>query len=186
MHNERVSDQGYRFGPVTSSGSCSCPENKIEITFILVLQVETTMFIKFKKSCTNAVTPSRAHPSDIGMDLVAIRKHKVYPSGTVLYDTGIAAVPPPGYYLEILPRSSISRTGWMLANSVGTIDPSYTGNLFIALTQVNENAPEPELPFCVCQIVLRKAEYAEMQEVNELVETERGDGAFGSTGDRSA
>ena len=142
------------------------------------------MMIQFVRKHPEAIIPSRATPTDIGLDLVAIKKHKTYPNGTILYDTGISITPPPGYYTEINPRSSISKTGWVLANSVGIIDPTYTSNLFIALTRISPDTPEIELPFCVCQLVLRKAEYAEMHEVEELISTERGDGGFGSSGTR--
>lgn len=143
------------------------------------------MSIKFVRKSEEAVVPTRAHPSDIGLDLVAIRKHAEFPCGTVLYDTGIAVSPPEGYYVEILPRSSMSKTGWMLANSVGTVDPTYTGNLYIALARVSPDVEEIPLPFCRCQLVLRKAEYAEMEEVDSLDNTTRGSGGFGSTGERT-
>lgn len=143
------------------------------------------MKIQFIKRSGQAVTPTRAYPTDIGFDLTAIGLEKIYENGVMLYDTKIAVKPPPGYYVEILPRSSLSKTGWMLANSVGTIDPDYTGNLMIALVRVVPDAPTLQLPFCKCQLVLRKAEYAEMEEVNgEFKDTVRGDGGFGSTGDR--
>lgn len=132
----------------------------------------------------NAVIPSRASPNDIGLDLVAIKEHKTLPNGVVMYDTGLAVTPPSGYYFEILARSSIVKTGWMLANNVGTIDASYTGNLYIALARVDPASERIPLPFCKCQLVLRKAYYPEVVEVNELHVTERGEGGFGSTGSR--
>lgn len=141
--------------------------------------------IQVVKKNKNAIMPSRAHPLDIGLDLTAINKYKRLNNGVIMYDTGIAVKPPEGYYVEILPRSSISKTGWMLANSIGTVDPNYTGNLYIALAPVHPNVPEIELPFCKCQLVLRKAEYYDILEVNELSETDRGDGGFGSTGERN-
>ena len=131
-----------------------------------------------------AVIPSRANETDVGLDLVAIDVAKRLPNGVVLYDTGIAVSPPEGYYIEIMPRSSMSKTGWMLANGVGQIDPDYRGNLLIALVKVVPDAPEIELPFCKCQLILRKAEYASVQVVESLKSTERGSGGFGSTGDR--
>ena len=143
------------------------------------------MNIQFIQHSNEAIVPSRAHPSDIGLDLTAIGKEKVYDNGVILYDTKISVQPPTGYYLEILPRSSMSKTGWMLANSVGTLDPNYTGNLYIALVRVVPGAPEIELPFCKCQLILRKAEYANMEQVNKFCETDRGDGGFGSTGERN-
>ena len=142
--------------------------------------------LKVLKTNEDAILPSRAHPSDIGLDLTAIKKHKVLSNGVVMYDTGISVSPPEGYYVEILPRSSMSKTGWMLANSVGTVDPNYTGNLYIALIRVDGQSPEIDLPFCKCQLVVRKAEYFDVQEVNNLEDTDRGDGGFGSTGDRTS
>ena len=138
------------------------------------------LYIQLKNS--SAVIPSRAHKTDIGYDLTAIRNHKVWQVGLFLYDTGIAVAPPQGFYLEILPRSSLSKTGYMLANSVGTIDPDYRGNLFIALNKVNPSAPDLKLPFCKCQLVLRHAISADVKVVENLDSTERGSGSFGSTG----
>ena len=160
------------------------------------------MKIQFRKNHADAVVPTRANPTDIGMDLVAIRIHKVLENGVILYDTGISVKPPDGYYTEIVPRSSISKSGWMLANNVGIVDPDYRGNLLIALKPmlfqqvVNSDLddevfraryvypPELQTPFCLCQLVLRKAEYGEMEEVSEFDITVRGDGGFGSTGSR--
>lgn len=142
------------------------------------------MKIQFVRKHDDAVIPTRANPTDIGLDLVAIKEYKVLPNGVILYDTGLAMTPPKGYYIDVLPRSSISKTGWMISNSIGTIDPTYTGNVFISLIRVIPDAPAPELPFCVCQLVLRKAEYADMEEVESLENTTRGDGGFGSTGAR--
>ena len=130
----------------------------------------------------DAVLPQRAHATDIGMDLVAVAEHKRLPNGTILYDTGLQLDPPPGFYVEILPRSSIAGTGWMLANSVGIIDPSYRGNLLIALSPMRPETPALELPFCKCQLVLRRAEYGEIEEVATLDNTVRGTGGFGSSG----
>ena len=137
--------------------------------------------IKFIKTDSRAVTPSNAHPTDVGYDLMAIDVFKKISAKTTLYETGIAISPPPGYYIEIVPRSSISKCGYMLSNSVGTIDPSYRGSLKIALTKVDDSLPDLVPPFTKCQIILKKAEYTVFKEVETLEETQRGDGGFGST-----
>jgi dUTPase len=67
----------------------------------------------------------------------------------------------------------------MLSNSVGIIDPDYTDNLLLALTKVDENSPDLEVPFTRCQLILRKAEYYNVEEVENILETGRG--SFGST-----
>lgn len=137
--------------------------------------------VLFVRDDSNAVVPTKGTPFAIGYDLTAISIAKKLTARTTLYDTGIKVQPPCGYYTEILPRSSLSKTGYVLSNSVGTIDPDYTGRLLIALTKVDDSCPDLELPFTRCQLVLRKAEYYNMYETKELDETIRGDGSFGST-----
>jgi dUTP pyrophosphatase len=128
-----------------------------------------------------AVFPKKAHQSDIGYDLTAIGFFKKVSKSIIMFETGIRVSPPSGYYLEILPRSSLSKTGYMLANSVGIIDPDYSGTLKIALIKVDNSLPDLELPFTRCQLVLRKAERSEMILVDTLDHTVRGGGGFGST-----
>jgi dUTP pyrophosphatase len=95
-------------------------------------------FLKVKKTCENAVIPTRGTPFSVGYDLTVIGVFKKIDDKTVLYDTGLQVEPPEGYYTEILPRSSLVKTGYMLSNSVGVIDSDYRGNLLIALTKVNQ------------------------------------------------
>lgn len=128
-----------------------------------------------------AVVPTKGTQYSIGYDLTAISVVKKLSDRTTLYDTGIKIQPPCGYYTEILPRSSLSKTGYVLSNSVGTIDPDYTGRLLIALTKVDDSCPDLELPFTRCQLVLRKAEYYNMCETARIEDTVRGQGGFGST-----
>jgi len=132
----------------------------------------------------NAVVPTKAHPSDTGYDLVCIKLKKELENGVRLYDTGISVKPPSGYYTEILPRSSISKSGWMLANSVGVIDSEYRGNLLVALIPVSNSPVNLETPFCLTQLVLRKCEECQIIVGNIEEETERGSGGFGSSGNR--
>lgn len=139
------------------------------------------MNVEFTKTDASAVIPTRAHDTDIGYDLTCISIYKQLSSRTILYDTGIAIRPPDGYYVEILPRSSISKSSAIIANSVGVIDPTYRGSLKIAVKYVDDELPRHELPFKKFQMVLRKAEVFDLQEVETLDDTERGDGGFGST-----
>ena len=140
--------------------------------------------IKFLKTDKDAVSPTKAKNTDIGFDLVCIKIHKELENGVILYDTGIAVETTEGFYTEIAPRSSISKTGWMLANSIGIIDPDYRGNLLVALMPIRKDAKRMHLPFCKCQLILRKTEECIVEEVSFLTDTERGTGGFGSTGDR--
>jgi len=138
----------------------------------------------FIKTDVNAVSPSKTNWSDVGYDLSIIKKVKEINSKTSLYDTGIKIQLDFGYYSEIVPRSSIIKSGYILSNNVGIIDNSYRGNLMIALTKIADDAIEIEYPFKCCQLIFKKQIYVNMEEITDggLEETKRNEGGFGSTG----
>jgi len=144
--------------------------------------IEEEIVLGFKKTSPYALTPSKSNYSDVGLDLTAIGISKKINDDTFLCKTGISLEIPIGYYVEIVPRSSISKTGFMLANSIGIIDCSYKGELLIALTKINKNINDPEFPMRCCQIIMKKQIYPIMKELTEISESSRGDGGFGSTG----
>ena len=135
------------------------------------------------KTCPEAIIPRQARVSDVGYDLSIIRKVKALNNVVSLYDTGIKIRVPHGYYTEIVPRSSLSKSGYVLANSIGIIDRSYNGNLYVALAKIDESADEIQFPFRCCQLIVRKQYHMRMKETKEDLEaTARGEGGFGSTG----
>ena len=144
--------------------------------------MSTTMY--FKKCRSDAVIPTKSHPSDTGYDLTVVSVSKdmsINGHTIIMFDTGIAVRPPDGYYTEVVARSSLSKTGYMIANSVGIIDNSYRGAIKIVLTG-DETLAELALPFKGFQLILRKLETVDtVIEVDYLDETDRGDGGFGST-----
>jgi dUTP pyrophosphatase len=81
-----------------------------------------------------------------------------------------------------MPRSSISKTGLMLSNSCGTIDSGYRGSITFKFLIINNMQTQYEAGDRIGQIIIRKLEYVEFVEVDELGESERGAGGFGSTG----
>ena len=139
--------------------------------------------IKVYKTDKDAVIPSKAFEEDAGYDLTIIKKIKDFNSKTSLYDTGIKIEIDEGYYTEIVPRSSISKFGYILANNIGIIDNHYRGNLMIALTKIADDAPEIVFPFKCCQLIVRKQVFADLYEITDdnLSSTIRNDGGFGST-----
>lgn len=139
------------------------------------------MNFQYIKTHKDAVTPTKSHNTDSGFDLTLIEETKRY-GDVVLYNTGIKVQPPKGYYFDMVPRSSISKTGYMLANSIGIIDQSYQGNLYVALRKVDKNMPDLKLPCRLAQIILRKVIDIEGVEVESFEKkSKRGDGGFGST-----
>jgi dUTP pyrophosphatase len=138
--------------------------------------------IKCQLTDKRAVIPTKnGFQSDIGYDLTCIGIYKHLSDRVTLYETAVKVSPPPGYYIEIIPRSSMSGSNYALANSIGVIDPTFRGSLKVALWKINPLIPDIEFPFTLCQIVLRKAEYTEIVQVESLDETDRGEGGFGST-----
>jgi len=140
--------------------------------------------IKYVRMVPEAVAPARLHPNDAGLDLTVIRLVKKV-GNVEMYGTGLKVSPTYGHYFDLVPRSSIIKTGYILANSVGVIDPSYTGEVLVALLKVDPNAPDLALPARVVQLIQRPLpnflDYLAV-EVQDLEATARGDGGFGSTG----
>lgn len=137
---------------------------------------------RWAKTRKDAISPSKERASDSGYDLVLLEKIKTV--GKVeFYDTGIKVKPNYGYYFQIVPRSSISKTGYMLANSIGIIDRTYLGNIIVALIKIDETAPDLVLPLRMVQMIPTPIVHFELEEVEsfDVNETERGEGGFGST-----
>tara|TARA_B100001094_G_scaffold331814_1_gene401465 strand:+ start:12703 stop:13317 length:615 start_codon:yes stop_codon:yes gene_type:complete len=128
----------------------------------------------------NSVCPTKAHCSDSGWDLTLIEETKK--SGMVtFFSTGVSVEPPHGYYFDLVPRSSLSKTGYMLANSVGIIDQSYRGPIIAALIKIDPEAKELELPNKCVQLIMRPWYNANAID-SKLENSSRGVGSFGSTG----
>jgi len=143
-----------------------------------------TLNVKFKKVNKNAVTPKYATIGDAGMDLVAVSKHTDIINSTVSYDTGIAVEIPEGYVGLVFPRSSIRKYNLQLSNSVGVIDSGYRGTIQFTF-RMSEGITEPkmyEVGDRIGQIVIIPYPQINFVEVDELNDTQRGEGGFGSTG----
>lgn len=143
----------------------------------------TTLKVKFKKLVDTAVVPEYSKPGDAGLDLTAIDLYKNHDYKFVEYGTGLAVQIPEGYVGLIFPRSSISKTSQMLANSVGVIDSGYTGEIKLRMRYEDEREDmEYGYGDRVGQLVIIPYPKIELEEVKELSETVRGSGGFGSTG----
>lgn len=139
------------------------------------------MKVKIKKLHPNAVKPKYAKESDAGMDLVATEIINETPS-QITYGTGLAMEIPDGMVGLIFPRSSIRNIGLTLSNSVGVIDAGYRGELQATF---NKNGVKDEIYKVgdrVAQIIIVPHPIVQFVEVDELTESSRGKGGFGSTG----
>ena len=136
--------------------------------------------IKFKKLNPNAVIPKQGTAGAAGFDLTAVRLEAT--ETTLKYDTGIAVEIPPGYVGLVFPRSSVCKTGLSLANSVGVIDQDFRGSISFVFYKPMQ-CIVPYLPGDrIGQLLIVPIPAVEFMEVDELSETERGAGGYGSTG----
>ena len=153
------------------------------------------MKVKIKKLSSNAVIPTYAKEGDAGMDLVATSIISDTPD-QITYGLGIALEIPEGFVGLVFPRSSIRKTGLQLSNSVGVIDSGYRGELQATFNKIfggdrfydeTKNTEDTSNNFYkvgdrVCQIIIIPHPIVELIEADELSNTERGEGGFGSTG----
>lgn len=143
------------------------------------------MKVNFKKLHADAVTPSYAHDGDAGMDLTAVSFTQEYDrSGklVIVYHTGIAVEIPEGYVGLLFMRSSVSKYSVSMTNAVGVIDSCYRGELMIKMKLTTDAIPTIYQPGeKIAQLVIVPYLKAELNEIEELAETERGEGGFGST-----
>lgn len=136
---------------------------------------------RWAKVLPDALPPSKEFASDSGFDLTLISREKRV-GAVEFFRTGLRVQPAFGWYFDLVPRSSISKTGYMLANGVGVIDRAYVGEILVPLVKVDSSAPDLPLPARLVQIIPRQIIAAELIEVDELDSTARGAGGFGSTG----
>lgn len=137
--------------------------------------------LKIKKLTTTAILPTRAHDTDAGIDLYADSIN--WTTQYVEYGTGIAIEIPTGYFGLITPRSSITKYDMMLKNSVGIIDSDYRGEIkfrFHDLIPYSTN--HYGISEKIGQLLILPVPSVEMIVVDELSDTIRGTGGFGSTG----
>ena len=148
------------------------------------------MTIKFKRLSDKAVMPIRATKGSAGYDLTATHiTTEVNERGQliIVYHTDIAVEIPDGYEGQLRPRSSISKKTLRMCNAPGTVDSDYRGEItgkFISTTDVVPAVYKEGERFA--QLVISKCEDIEWVESEELSETERGDGSYGSTDEQSA
>ena len=131
--------------------------------------------------------PSYATSGAAGMDLLAAVQAPMVlaPGARTLVPTGLAIALPPGFELQIRPRSGLAlKNGIILPNSPGTIDEDYRGELQVIVMNAGTEPFTIERGMRIAQAVLAPVVRVAWAEVTELDETQRGAGGFGSTGTR--
>ena len=130
-------------------------------------------------------SPAYATALSAGMDLKADISEKIAikPLQRVMVPTGLFIALPEGYEAQVRPRSGLAaKHGITVLNTPGTIDADYRGEIKVILVNLSEEAFDIEPGERIAQMVIAKHERVEWKEVDELDETQRGAGGFGSTG----
>jgi dUTP pyrophosphatase len=139
------------------------------------------MKIKIKRLHPNSVIPRYAKHGDAGMDLTATSK--IYDeNNNVVYGTGLAVEIPEGYVGLVFPRSSICKKDLFLTNSVGVIDSGYRGEIMAKFKHTDNLPVEYRVGERIAQLIIIPHPYIEFELANELSESERGSGGYGSSG----
>jgi dUTP pyrophosphatase len=139
--------------------------------------------IDVKLLSPEARLPVRAHPGDAGVDLFSVESMLI-PSGERReVGTGIAVAIPPGYGGFVQPRSGLAfKHGIMLVNSPGLIDAGYRGEVRVCVYNSGPEAFTVGVGERIAQLVIQRVEEPVYVEVEELSDTARGQGGFGSSG----
>lgn len=144
------------------------------------------MRLKIKKLSENSILPKTATKGSAGMDLHACIDEPllIKPSQTVLVPTGIAiALPDENHAAFIYARSGLAiKHGLAPANCVGVIDSDYRGEIMVGLTNHSQSEYEIQPSERIAQMLIAPVCLPEVLQVDDLDETDRGAGGFGSTG----
>lgn len=161
--------------------------------------------IPFVKCHPDAKMPEYAHPDDSGMDVYAVDDYVIHPGETKLIPTGIRVAVPNGYEIQIRPKSGRAlKTKMRIANSIGTVDAGFRGELQVIIENIEPPIKDITYDFDdngrpiitsilrgsdmtigkgekFAQLVLMEVPKAVLFQVENLDDTERGNGGFGST-----
>ena len=140
------------------------------------------MKVNIKKLVPEAVIPQYAKQSDAGLDLTAVSKNMT--DDFVEYGTGLSVEIPDGYVGLLFPRSSVSKYDLVLANSVGVVDAGYRGEVKLRFKHLQYAGGFNiyKIGDKVAQLIIPPIPKIELIEVDELSDSERGEGGFGHTG----
>lgn len=143
--------------------------------------------IKWKKLSSNVKLPVKGSEGAACYDAYARDITFDHGTNSAIIHLGFATEIPKGWKGVIVPRSSFTKSGWIMANSPGIVDSDYRGEWMMRISPLNGRLDDNGLPFTIgercCQIYFEKMDDVEMVEVvEELSDTVRNTGGFGSTG----
>lgn len=139
------------------------------------------MEIKIKKLHPSAKLPHYAHPGDVGLDLFALEGQTIEPGQRAFFNVGFALEFPNGYAAIVKDKSSLPKIAGLHCLG-GVFDAGYRGEYNVLLVNLGTEPYTVEAGQKIAQLVIIPVAIADLVEVTELSESERGTGSFGSTG----
>ena len=141
--------------------------------------------VKIKRNHPSAKLPEFAKKGDAGMDLFSVEEKTIRPGETCLVRTGISIELPPMTEAQVRPRSGLAlKYGITLLNAPGTIDEGYRGEIGVIMINHGKKNFNVEVSMKIAQLVIKPVYEVSIKEVDELSTSERGEGGFGSTGNK--
>ena len=142
------------------------------------------MIVQIQRLDKDLPLPEYARPGDAGMDVYSTIDCSLAPGARAVIPTGIAIALPEGYVCLVHPRSGLAaKNGISIVNTPGTIDSGYRGEIKVILINTDQHETfEIKRGDRIAQLVFQKFESARFYEVENLPESQRGAGGFGSTG----
>ena len=154
----------------------SLDSNQLDDTVDAELRV-----LSFKRLDPKAVLPARGSSLAAGLDIYAIEELTIQPGERVLARTGLAVAIPEGFYGRLAPRSGLA-TKQGLDTLAGVIDADYRGEIRCLLYNTGSEAIHLPAQSKICQLILEKIITPTAVWADEISNTDRGSGGFGSTG----
>ncbi len=136
--------------------------------------------VRIKKICPEAKVPNYSHAGDAGLDLFSNEETRLHPGEVKAVSTGIKMAIPAGYVGLIWDKSGLSLRG--VHRLAGVVDAGYRGEVKVVLINLGKEDFLIQKGMKIAQMLLQPVEAGEVEEVEELDATARGEGGFGSTG----
>ena len=157
---------------------------------IMEVNIVKSLNVKVKKLVPQAVIPTYAKPGDAGMDLTAVEYEYDAKTDCHIYKSGLAFEIPEGYVGLLFPRSSNRKTDAYLTNCVGVIESGYRGDVMACFKnrdkgtdgEINQLSAPYEIGDRFAQLIIMPYPSIRLTEAEELSDSERGTGGYGSTG----
>ena len=141
------------------------------------------MKVKILRLTEAAIVPKYAHPNDAGLDLYSVEEGEISPGESQLVRTGISIELSPGTEAQVRPRSGLALKHQItVLNTPGTIDADYRGEIGVILINHGKTSFKINKGMKIAQLVIAPVIRAEIEEVEQLSSTIRGDNGFGSSG----